>query len=281
MYADNDGVSIYYEIDGPDEGTLGGDGGAGSDESPPTVVFVEGLGYGRWMWQWQAEPLAEEYRTLVFDNRGTGDSDVPDSPYSIAEMASDLEAVLADAGVESAHVVGASMGGMIAQRYALDYDRAESLALLCTSHGGDEAVPTPPETQERMFGVPADADEREAIRYKMEPAMSEEFWAENDDLIEQITDWRLAGDATPAGREAQAGGVAAFDASDEVGKIDLPTLLLHGTDDRVLPVENSRLIHEKLPNSELETVDGGPHLFFIEQADRVTDRLRSFLADVA
>jgi pimeloyl-ACP methyl ester carboxylesterase len=281
MYADNDGVSIYYEIDGPDEGTLGGDGGAGSDESPPTVVFVEGLGYGRWMWQWQAEPLAEEYRTLVFDNRGTGDSDVPDGPYSIAEMASDLEAVLADAGVESAHVVGASMGGMIAQRYALDYDRAESLALLCTSHGGDEAVPTPPETQERMFGVPADADEREAIRYKMEPAMSEEFWAENDDLIEQITDWRLAGDATPAGREAQAGGVAAFDASDEVGKIDLPTLLLHGTDDRVLPVENSRLIHEKLPNSELETVDGGPHLFFIEQADRVTDRLRSFLADVA
>jgi pimeloyl-ACP methyl ester carboxylesterase len=281
MYADNDGVSIYYEVDGPDEETLGGDGGADSDESPPTVVFVEGLGYGRWMWQWQAEPLAEEYRTVVFDNRGTGDSDVPEGPYTVAEMASDLEAVLDDAGVESVHVVGASMGGMIAQQYAIDYDRAASLALLCTSHGGEEAVPTPPETQERMFGVPEDADEREAIRYKMEPAMSAEFWAENDDLIEQIIDWRLAGDATPAGREAQAGGVAAFDASDEVGKIDLPTLLLHGTDDRVLPVENSRLLHEKLPNSELETVEGGPHLFFVEQSDRVTDRLRSFLADVA
>ncbi|MFC5367928.1 alpha/beta fold hydrolase [Salinirubrum litoreum] len=281
MYADNDGVSIYYEVDGPDEGTLGGDGGADSDASPPTVVFVEGLGYGRWMWQWQAEPLAEEYRTIVVDNRGTGDSDVPEGPYTVAEMASDLEAVLADAGIESVHVVGASMGGMIAQQYALDYDRAESLALLCTSHGGEEAVPTPPETQERMFGVPEDADEREAIRYKMEPAMSPDFWAENDDLIEQIVDWRLAGDATPAGREAQAGGVAAFDVSDEVGDVDLPTLLLHGTDDRVLPVENSRLLHEKLPNSELETVDGGPHLFFVEQADRVTDRLRSFLADAA
>jgi pimeloyl-ACP methyl ester carboxylesterase len=233
------------------------------------------------MWQWQADPLAEEYRTVVFDNRGTGDSDVPAGPYTIAEMAGDLEAVLADAGVESAHVVGASMGGMIAQRYALDYDRAESLALLCTSHGGKEAVPTPPETQERMFGVPADADEREAIRYKMEPAMSDEFWTANDDLIEQIVDWRLAGDAPPTGREAQAAGVAGFDASDEVGDIEIPTLLLHGTDDRVLPVENSRLLHEKLPNSELETFAGGPHLFFIEQADAVTDRLRSFLADVA
>jgi pimeloyl-ACP methyl ester carboxylesterase len=233
------------------------------------------------MWQWQAEPLAEEYRTVVFDNRGTGDSDVPEGPYTVSEMASDLEAVLDDAGVESAHVVGASMGGMIAQQYALDYDRAASLALLCTSHGGSEAVPTPPETQERMFGVPEDADEREAVRYKMEPAMSDEFWAENDDLIAQIVDWRLAGDAPPAGREAQTAGVAAFDASDEVGAIEIPTLLLHGTDDRVLPVENSRLLHEKLPNGELETFAGGPHLFFIEQADAVTDRLRSFLADVA
>jgi pimeloyl-ACP methyl ester carboxylesterase len=287
MYADNDGVSLYYEVDGPEGGpadaSSSGAAAAGGDDSdpPPTVVFVEGLGYGRWMWQWQADPLAEEYRTVVFDNRGTGDSDVPAGPYTIAEMAGDLEAVLADAGVESAHVVGASMGGMIAQQYALDYDRAESLALLCTSHGGDEAVPTPPETQERMFGVPADADEREAIRYKMEPAMSDEFWTANDDLIEQIVDWRLAGDAPPTGREAQAAGVAGFDASDEVGDIEIPTLLLHGTDDRVLPVENSRLLHEKLPNSELETFAGGPHLFFIEQADAVTDRLRSFLADVA
>jgi pimeloyl-ACP methyl ester carboxylesterase len=292
MYADNDGVSLYYEVDGPEgvpadagRGAASSEaaaaGGTGDDDSPPTVVFVEGLGYGRWMWQWQADPLAEEYRTVVFDNRGTGDSDVPAGPYTVAEMASDLEAVLADAGVESAHVVGASMGGMVAQRYALDYDRAESLGLFCTSHGGEEAVPTPPETQERMFGVPADADEREAIRYKMEPAMSDEFWAANDDLIEQIVDWRLAGDAPPAGREAQAAGVAAFDASDAVSDIAVPTLLLHGTDDRVLPVENSRLLHEKLPNSELATFAGGPHLFFIEQADAVTDRLRSFLADVA
>ena len=286
MYADNDGVSIYYEVDGPAGGSVDAASEAASREAgespaPPTVVFVEGLGYGRWMWQWQAEPLAEEYRTIVFDNRGTGDSDVPEGPYTIGEMAGDLEAVLADAGVESAHVVGASMGGMIAQRYALEYDRAASLALLCTSHGGEAAVPTPPETQERMFGVPADADEREAIRYKMEPAMSDEFWTENDELIERIVDWRLAGDATPAGREAQAAGVAAFDASDEVSGIDLPALLCHGTDDRVLPVENSRLLHEKLPNSELETFAGGPHLFFIEQADAVTDRLRSFLADVA
>jgi pimeloyl-ACP methyl ester carboxylesterase len=115
----------------------------------------------------------------------------------------------------------------------------------------------------------------------MEPAMSDEFWTENDELIERIVDWRLAGDATPAGREAQAAGVAGFDASDEVSGIDLPALLCHGTDDRVLPVENSRLLHEKLPNSELETFADGPHLFFIEQADAVTDRLRSFLADVA
>ncbi|MFC7081080.1 alpha/beta fold hydrolase [Halorussus caseinilyticus] len=270
-YADNDGVSLYYETTAP--ATHGSD--------TETVALVEGLGYGRWMWRWQRDRLADEgYRVVVFDNRGTGDSDAPEGPYTIAEMASDLEAVLADAGVERAHVVGASMGGMIAQQYALDYDRAESLGLLCTSHGGEEALDVPEETQARMFGVPDDADEREAIRYKMEPAMSDDFWADNDDLIEDIVDWRLKGDATDAGREAQAAGVMAFDSSDRLADVDVPVLVAHGTDDRVLPVENADLIYEKLSNVQLAVFEGGPHLFFIEQADAVNDRLVEFLAHV-
>jgi pimeloyl-ACP methyl ester carboxylesterase len=285
MHADNDGVSIAYTVDGPRDGgaatTAGDEGRGATDPDVPTVVFLEGLGYGRWMWRWQADPLATDYRTVVVDNRGTGDSDVPEGPYTVEQMAADVEAVLADLGAESVHLVGASMGGMIAQRYALDYDRAASVTLLCTSPGGEVAAPTPPETQERMFAVPEDADEREAIRYKMEPAMSESFWAENDDLVERIVDWRLASDAPPSAREAQAAAVAGFDASGELRDLALPALVCHGTADRVLPVENAHLLHERLPDSRLELFEGGPHLFFVEQADAVTGRLREFLADVA
>jgi len=259
-----DGVTLAYERDGPTDAE--------------TVVLVEGLGYGRWMWNWQRDALAEDYDVLLPDNRGTGDSDAPEGPYAIAEMAADLDAVLEDAGVDSAHVVGASMGGMVAQQYALDFEKAESLALLCTSPGGDDAVPTPPETQQRMFSVPEGADEREAIRYKMEPAMTDRL-AGDDDLLEQIIDWRLASDAPPDAREAQGAAVAAFDASDRLGDIEVPVLLLHGTDDRVLPAENSEVLHDRLPDSRLEFVEGGPHLFFVEDAEIVNEHLQAFLSE--
>jgi pimeloyl-ACP methyl ester carboxylesterase len=290
-YADNNGISLYYEITGPDDDT---GPTAGSDIE--TIALVEGLGYGRWMWRWQRERLAEAgYRVVVWDNRGTGDSDAqssgarqasergsetPEGPYTIEQMASDLDAVLDAAGVERTHVVGASMGGMIAQQYALDYDRAESLGLLCTSPGGDDAHEVPEETQARMFDVPADADEREAIRFKMKPAMTDEFWAANDDLVEDIVDWRLASDASDAAREAQAAGVMAFDVSDRLDEIEIPALVAHGTDDRVLPVENADLLHEGLPNARLAIFEGGSHLFFIEQSETVTDHLLEFLNDV-
>lgn len=259
-----DGVTIAYERDGPADGD--------------TVVLVEGLGYGRWMWNWQRDALADGFDVILPDNRGTGDSTAPEGPYTIAEMAADLDAVLDDAGVEAAHVVGASMGGMIAQEYALSYDRAVSLALLCTTPGGDAATPTPPETQQRLFDVPEDLDERAAIRYRMDPAMTADL-AEDDALLSRIVDWRLDSDAPPAAREAQAAAVAEFDASDRLADLDVPALVLHGTGDQVLPVENARALDERLPDSELELVAGGPHLFFVEDSEVVNDHLRTFLDD--
>lgn len=260
-----DGVEIAYEQRGQPA------------EDAPSVVLIEGLGYGRWMWRWQAAALTDDYHVLLPDNRGTGDSDAPEGPYTVTQMAADLEAVLADAGVETVHVVGASMGGMTAQEYALSYDRAASLALFCTSPGGDDAVPTPDETLARMFSVPDDADEREAIRYKMAPALSEGFPAANPELVERIVDWRLASDAPPAAREAQAAAVEAFDASEELDAVSVPTLILHGTGDRVLPVENGELLADLLAHAETTFYEDAPHLFFVEESERVNDRLRRFL----
>ena len=262
-----DGVTIDYAVDGDPDG--------------PTVLLLEGLGYGRWMWRWLAEALADDYEVLRPDNRGTGDSDVPEGPYSAAEMAADAAAVLDDRGVDAAHVCGASMGGMIAQELALADDRVASLTLLCTSPGGDEAAPTPPEVQEHIFSAPEDAGPRERVRYLMEPAVSDGFYEREPELVDRIVDWRLAGDATPTGREAQAAAVAGFDASDRLGDLSVPTLILHGTADRVLPVENADLLAELLPHAEVELFEGGPHLFFVEERERVNDRIGSFLGGVA
>ena len=262
-----DGVTIDYAVDGDPDG--------------PTVLLLEGLGYGRWMWRWLAEALADDYEVLRPDNRGTGDSDVPEGPYTVAEMAADAAAVLDDRGAGAVHVCGASMGGMIAQELALADDRVASLTLVCTSPGGDEAAPTPPEVQEHIFSAPEDADPRERVRYLMEPAVSDGFYEREPELVERIVEWRLAGDATPAGREAQAAAVAAFDAGDRLGDFSAPALVLHGTADRVLPVENANLLAERLPHAEVELFEAGPHLFFIEERERVNDRVRSFLGGVA
>ena len=262
--AHNDGVRLAYERSGPPDAE--------------TVVFVEGLGYGRWMWRWQRRALSD-YETILWDNRGTGDSDTPEGPYSIEQMAGDLAAVLDDAGVERAHVVGASMGGMIAQQFALDYGRADSLSLLCTTPGGPQSVPTPEATQRRIFDVPEGYDERERRRYKMAPAMTESFMGANDDLVERIIDWRIGSDASERALAWQAAAVEAFDVHDRLGEIRVPALVFHGTADRVVPVENGRLLADGLADVTYRELDGAPHLLFIERADEVNDALRGFLAD--
>ena len=280
-----DGVSIYYEHDERDDGRT-------------PVVFVQGLGYGRWMWRWQREAVGEEYDVLAPDNRGTGRSDAGLPPlvarlprklrapvlfklagYSIEGLAADLEAVLEDAGIYSAHLVGASMGGMIAQQYALEYSRATTLTLCCTTHGGPDAVPVPDETQEFIFDVQAGASERETLRHRMRPAFSERFTNRNPHLMDRIVEWRLEQDADDPAREAQAAAVLNFDASDRLDRLRIPTLILHGTADRVVPVENAGLLEEAIPNARLERFEGGSHLFFIEDANRVNAELLAFLED--
>lgn len=263
-YADNDGVRLAYERDGVPDGD--------------TVVLVEGLGYARWMWDWQREALVDEFDVLLYDNRGTGDSDVLEGPYTVPEMAADLEAVLETVDVESAHVVGASLGGMIAQQYALDYDRAASIALCCTTPGGEEAVPVPDDTSERMFDVPEEYDRRQSIRYKMEPAFTRSFWAKRQDVVDEIVEARLETDAPERAREWQGDAVEEFDVHDQLSTIDVPALVMHGEHDRVLPVANADLLAAALPEVTLERFDeGGSHLFFIERAGDVNDELLRFL----
>lgn len=281
--ANRDGVSLYYEYE------------QHADERAP-LVFVQGLGVGRWLWHRQREEFTEEFDLILPDNRGTGKSDAALPPlvsrlprklrlllfmklvgYSIEGLAADLEAVLTDAGVDEAHVIGASMGGMIAQQYALEYDRARTVSLLCTTHGGPEAVPIPDETVEQMYDVPEGASERETIRHRMQPAINDEFATENPEVIEQILDWRLEQDANEVARESQGAAAANFDVSDRVHEIDVPTLILHGTNDRVLPSENAELLAEKIPNSQLELFEGGAHLFMIEDSQEVNETIRAFI----
>jgi len=114
----------------------------------------------------------------------------------------------------------------------------------------------------------------------MAPSINDEFAEKHPDVIEQIVDWRLEQDAGEVARESQGAAGVNFDVSDRVREIETPTLIMHGTDDQVLPVENSELLARKIPNNRFERVEGGSHLFMIEDSERVNATLREFLESV-
>ncbi len=256
---DADGVSLYYEV-------AGGDGAAGTETE--TVAFVGDAGFGAWQWGWQYAALSGPYRALVADLRGAGRSDAPPGPYSASDLAADLEAVLADAGVRKAHVVGAGLGGMVALRAAREGSRVRSLSLFGTAASGDAADPS---------AYYADPDDEAAIRESLTAALSAEFLDERPEEADRIVAWRTEGDAPPDAFAAQAAAVEAFDLSDALYEVTTPALVVHGTADAAVPVEAGRELADGLPRGELFEVAGAGHLVHAEASAAVNDRLLGFL----
>src|SRR5712672_2542301 len=143
-FVENQGANIYWDEQG----------------SGAPLLLIMGLGWSSHAWYRTRPILNERYRTIAFDNRGVGQSDAPPGPYSIPQMASDAAAVLSAAKVNAGHIFGVSMGGMIAQEFALQYpNKVRSLILGCTAAGGPEAVRAEEEALRVLMTRGQDADE--------------------------------------------------------------------------------------------------------------------------
>ena len=256
-FADNAGVRIAYESFG--EG--------------PALLLMQGIGYARWSWDPVVPALAERFRVLNFDNRGIGESDVPPPPYSARQLAEDGIAVLDDAGVERAHVVGASLGGMAAQELAAGFpERVDRLVLVCTTPGGAGAVPMPAQTVALMQEAATLAPEV-AMRRFVENALARNADAS---LVDDLYERRVANPPDPIGWQGQAAAGMGFDGS--LLEIAAPTLILHGTEDAVVDPGNAALLAERIPGARVELFSGCGHLFFWEQPERFAETVGEFLA---
>jgi 3-oxoadipate enol-lactonase len=237
------------------------------------LLLIMGLGYGRWGWEPILAPLAQRYRVLAFDNRGYGQSDVPPGPYTAAELASDALAVLDAAGIEHAHVLGASLGGAVAQELALHHaGRVDRLVLVATMSGVSNMHPVPPPTLRLMAEAPT-LDSAVALRRFVENALEPE---PEPELVERIVQLRTANPPDPAGWTAQAGIWAGFDAWDELPDVTAPTLVVQGEGDVVVDPRNAQLLASRIPGAELRLVPGG-HLFFWNRPAEFASLLREFL----
>jgi 3-oxoadipate enol-lactonase len=247
----------------------------------PPLLLIHGLGYARWGWEPVLPGLAERFDVILFDNRGIGESDAPPGPYAAAEMAGDALHVIDEAGVERAHVVGTSLGGMIAQELALAHpERVDRLVLACTTPGGSRAYPMPQVTVSLIAEAGA-LEPAVALRRFVENALAPSTVAERPELVERILAHRLATAQNPVAWAAQAAVGMGFDAYDRLSGLDVPTLVQHGSEDVVVDPRNADLLLSMLPNAQLESYPGTGHLFFWEQPDRFVASISSFLEDHA
>ncbi len=255
-----DGAEIWWES-------------TGSETAPP-VVLIMGLGWPAAMWFRQVPALAERYRVITVDNRGAGHTgDVVGAPYSVNTMAADVAAVLDEAGAAPAHVIGISMGGLIAQELALSHrDKVRSLVLVATHAGvghmdfSQEAM----DMLQKRVGMSAEDAAELSIPFNYAPstprALIEEDWAVRMPLA-----------CTPAGYIAQVSGSPTWTSYDRLADLDVPTLVLHGADDKLVLLSNGETIAKQVPGAELVVIADANHVLTTDKADEVNATLLRWL----
>ena len=252
-------LDLYYESKGGGE----------------PLLMVAGLGGSALGWEPALiDDLARSFRTIVFDNRGAGRSDKPDEEYSIEGMAADAAALLDAIGIGRAHVFGVSMGGMIAQEFALHYPaRMRTLALGCTTAGGRNAVPAPPASM-AILTAPrnglSDADLiRRAWPINYAPAYLQSHRARLEAALA-----RVLAHPTPAfAYKRQLAATFKFNTYDRLPQIAAPTLVITGADDVLLPAANSKIIAERIPGARLVLVPNAGHMFFNQEPETLAREL--------
>ena len=235
------GVNVYYESFGQS-----------SNGSPP-IVFLHPWSTNRYIWSFQILKFARDHRCIVVDHRGHGMSDKPEGGYAIGEMAADVVAILDDAGIDRAVLVGNSIGGMIAMQTSLDAPE-RVIANLILSSGTNIGADTPPEVAEAM-----QKDWRAVFTGLLDSAISAKSKA-NKPEIQDFMNGAFSVDenfteAVFFASLADPNGVFSWNISDELKNISQPTMIIAGVEDGATTVEQNQFLADNIPNAEIKIYD--------------------------
>lgn len=253
----NEGADLYWHSHG--------DG--------PAVLLIMGLSFTHEMWFRIVPALLGQFQVILFDNRGMGRSSVPPGPYPISRMARDAAAVLRAAGVSQAHVIGASMGGMIAQELAIRHpDMVQSLVLGCTSHSG-------------LFGRWPDFSRVPfrpgKTRMERERAVIKLLYADSTphDRIEEDLALRIDCAWTKEGFINQFLGILMWSAYRRLPSVRVPTLVVHGDQDRLIPPANGMAVARRIPKAKFKLIPEAGHILTTDQPELCARTLLEFLEE--
>ncbi len=248
-----------------------------SGEGPPLLAIMGMSGtYLHWGEPF-LERLRESFEVIVYDHRGVGSSSRLEGPITISRLAADAAGLVRALELDSVHVLGISMGGMVAQELVLaEPGLVRTLALGCTYCGGPDSSYGPAAAQ-RLGEAMASGDRARALRAAYEVNLSPAAAAEPElwERYKAITAERAVAVQVIM---AQAAACAQHDTHDRLPGITAPTLVIHGSADELIPVANGRLIASLIPGAQLEVFDGVGHLFFWEEPDASAELLRSHAA---
>lgn len=258
-------VNMYYEIKG---------------EGEPLLMIIGASGTTA-LWGPTIPILSREYKVIAFDNRGIGYSEAPESAFTIKMMADDAAGLLDALGIDSAHVMGCSMGGMIAQEFVLNYaSKLVSLILGCTSPGGSEAslrtVSFPDELAAFAEQMAAMSQE-DLAKISVGTLYTPEFIEGNPKVVEETIGWLMEKPIPPSIRTRQIEAAMDHDTYDRLPQIKAPTLVVGGEKDILIPPEYQKLLASRIPNAELVMWDDLAHGFFLQKPQETLNVVLDFL----
>jgi len=241
---------------------------------PPLLAIMGRSGtYSHWDASFLAD-LRRDFEVIVYDHRGVGASTRLEGSLTIRQMAHDAAGLLTALDLDDAHILGISMGGMIAQELALaEPERIRTLTLGCTYCGGPGSVHTSREVVERVVEALQSGDRERAVRASWEANVSPAFAAREDawERFREISQRRRVA-LEVIGAQTQA--CIEHDASARLHEIAMPTQVIHGTVDQVLPVGNGEMIAELIDGAPLHLFEDVGHLFFWERPERAAELVR-------
>ncbi|MEA2055252.1 MAG: alpha/beta hydrolase [Candidatus Thermoplasmatota archaeon] len=254
------------------------------------LLFIAGLGVDNRTWMFQIPTLQKYFTVIVFDNRGIGKSASSVSPYTIKLMADDVAQLLKHLGINAAHMVGSSMGGMVSQEFAINYPGMVDKLVLCSTSA--KPRDTVKDALSEGFKDILDKNIEDILQlkhrrpliekvfnYLVQQLYSDKFIRENKKLIESTVQEFTSDISYLETFIKQTRAIRLHDTVDKLHLIRAETLVITGTNDKLIPVEASELLVEKIPKAKLVKVEGASHGFHLEQAEFFNKVLLDFLLE--
>ena len=262
----SNGISLYYEEHGQEN----------SNAEP--LILIMGFTVSSIGWHWNIPSFAKSFRTIAFDNRGVGQSDKPDEPYTMQMFADDTAGLLDGLGIDKAHIFGISMGGMIAQEFALRHSqRVKTLILGCTNCGGEKTTLSSDPEVLNMLGNIESVSVEEAALAMTQVAVTPWFIQKHMATLIEMNQMSAAHPTPKHGMVSQMAALQGHDTYARLPQISVPTLVITGKEDGLVPPENSLILSQQIPNAELAILSNASHMFHMERPETTVDVVSGFI----